>query len=407
MRENCEAWPPGDGEMARRIHEFDWGATSLGPIRTWSERLKGAVELVLASPLVSSLAHGPRRILIYNDAAARLYGGRHPGVLGRPLQEGFPDSFPAVAHLYERVFAGATSTVPAQPLDVSGAGGEVFEAYLVPVREADGAVIGAHMTGFEISQRLAAEAALRESAERFRAFVTASSDVVYRMSPDWAKMDRLDDQGFLSDMAKPSFDWMENYIDREDRPEVWTTIQEAIQTGSLFELEHRIRRADGNFGWTLSRAVPIRDEDGRVTEWIGAASDVTARRQVEEALRESEERFRQFSEASPDVIWVRDADTLEWEYLSPGFAKVYGWNTAEALKSDSLQGWAEMILPEDRQEALESIARVWSGEHATFDYRIRRPSDSQIRWLRSTVFPMMDRTGRVQNSAASGRTSPT
>ncbi|MET0741851.1 MAG: PAS domain-containing protein [Microvirga sp.] len=403
MRENGGTWPPGESETARQVREFDWGTTSLGRIETWSERLRGAVELMLASPLVSSLVYGPERILIYNDAAARLYGARHPGVLGRPLREGFPDSFPAVAPLYDRVFAGEASAVPAQPLDVSGAGGEVFEAYLVPVREADGTVIGATMTGFEISQRLAAEAALRESAERFRAFVTASSDVVYRMSPDWAQMYRLDGQGFLFDMAKPSSDWMENYIDREDRPQVWATIREAIQSGSLFELEHRVRRADGTLGWTLSRAVPIHDEDGHIIEWIGAASNVTARRQVEEALRESEERFRQFSEASPDVIWVRDAHTLEWEYLSPGFAKVYGGDRAEALKSDSLQSWAEMILPEDRQEALESIARVWSSEQVTFDYRIRRPSDSQIRWLRNTVFPMLDRTGQVQRIGGIGQ----
>ena len=67
--------------MARRIREYNWVATPLGPIEAWPQALRTAVEMVLASPLISSLVCGPDRVLIYNDAAARLYGARHPAAL--------------------------------------------------------------------------------------------------------------------------------------------------------------------------------------------------------------------------------------------------------------------------------------------------------------------------------------
>ena len=62
-------------------------------------------------------------------------------------------------------------------------------------------------------------------------------------------------------------------------------IREAIRAKSTFELEHRVRRADGTVGWTFSRAVPLLDADGQITEWFGAASDVTDRKQTELKLQ--------------------------------------------------------------------------------------------------------------------------
>jgi two-component sensor histidine kinase len=135
--------------------------------------------------------------------------------------------------------------------------------------------------------RQAREAALSESEERFRALVTASSDVLYRMSPTWTEMRQLGGGGFLSDTDQPTQTWLEEYIPAEDQPEVLKVIREAVRTKSVFELEHRVRRADGSIGWTFSRAVPLVDSRGEVTEWFGAATDVTARRQAEDALRAS------------------------------------------------------------------------------------------------------------------------
>ena len=113
-----------------------------------------------------------------------------------------------------------------------------------------------------------------------------------------------------------------------------------------------------------------------------------------QALRESEERFQQFANASPDVLWIRSADTLAWEFLSPMFEKVYGLTVDEALSGDTLKCWLELILPADRERALANIRTVGAGKEAIFEYRIGRP-DGTIRWLRDTDFPMRDAGGAV------------
>lgn len=130
---------------------------------------------------------------------------------------------------------------------------------------------------------------LSASEERFRALVTATSDVVYRLSPDWEIMDELDGRGFLKSTDAPITGWRERNVHPEDMDMVNAAIARAIATKSIFELEHKVVREDGSMGWTISRAVPIFNADGEITEWFGAASDITARKEMElEKLRLSE-----------------------------------------------------------------------------------------------------------------------
>jgi PAS domain S-box-containing protein len=136
----------------------------------------------------------------------------------------------------------------------------------------------------EIAERKAAEHAIMKSEGRFRALVKASSYVIYRMSPDWTEMLHLDGASFIADTPEPSTSWLQRYIHPDDQQQVMDAIQRAIRTKSTFELEHRVVRVDGSLGWTLSRAVPLLDEHGEITEWFGAASDVTDRKQFEQEL---------------------------------------------------------------------------------------------------------------------------
>ena len=127
-----------------------------------------------------------------------------------------------------------------------------------------------------------AEEAIRESEERYRALVMTGSNMIYRMSPDWRLMYQLDGRDVLADTPEPIEDWADRYILSEDRPAVVAVIEDAIRHRSMFELEHRVRGADGGIVWVLSRAVPILGPDGEVVEWFGAGSDITERRLAEE-----------------------------------------------------------------------------------------------------------------------------
>src|SRR5580693_2475322 len=159
-----------------------------------------------------------------------------------------------------------------------------METHAAPLRNPDETVVHLAVT-VDISERKQAEELLRTSEERFRALVNASSDVVYRMSPDWSEMRELDGRGFIADTAKPRKDWLNEYIHPDDQPIVLRTVREAVRTKRMFELEHRVRRIDGTLGWTNSRAVPLLNVNGEILEWFGAASDVTARKEAEENFR--------------------------------------------------------------------------------------------------------------------------
>lgn len=141
--------------------------------------------------------------------------------------------------------------------------------------------------------RRRSETALRASEERFRALTTATSDVVYRINADWSQLFQLHGKDFVPDTESASSGWMEKYIDPEDQPQVMRVIREAIRTKNIFSMEHRVRRADGTFGWTFSRAVPLLDAQGEIVEWFGAASDVTGRKQAEEVLARDNEELEQ------------------------------------------------------------------------------------------------------------------
>ncbi|HET7881539.1 MAG TPA: ATP-binding protein [Acetobacteraceae bacterium] len=134
-------------------------------------------------------------------------------------------------------------------------------------------------------QRRRARAELQMSERRFRALVTASAEVVYRMSADWSEMRLIAGRGFTQDGGDATRDWLEVYVHADDRSRVVAAALEAVRSKHIFELEHRVRRADGPPGWVFSRAVPLLDAQGTILEWFGMASDITQRKQSEERLQ--------------------------------------------------------------------------------------------------------------------------
>jgi PAS domain S-box-containing protein len=279
----------GGGELGGLIRGLDWAETSLGPLSAWPQSLKTATNLLLLSPVPIVLLWGEDGVMIYNDAYSVFAGSRHPALLGSKVREGWAEVADFNDNVMRVGLAGGTLAYKDQKLTLirHGRPEPVWMTLdYSPVLDESGHPAGVIAIVVETTERVLADRRLRESEERFRALTTATSDSVYRMSADWKEMRQLDGRGILSDKESPSIAWMDEYLFAQDQPAVQAAIDEAMRTKDIFQLEHRVRQADGSGGWTVSRAVPVFDERGDIIEWFGTATDVTERRQAE-ARREA------------------------------------------------------------------------------------------------------------------------
>ncbi|AWN37720.1 PAS domain-containing protein [Methylobacterium radiodurans] len=229
-----------------------------------------------------------------------------------------------------------------------------------------------------------------ESEQRFRAFVAASSDRMYRRNPDWRVMRQLDGRGILPDTPQPIEAWVDRCLHADDQARVKAAGERAIRGRTMFEPEHRVRQASGNLGWIHSRAVPILREKGRIMEWLGTASDVTARKQAEAALRRSEERLRAVANLGPDFLWSSDPDGRATWFSERRYAYM-GQSEIEVL----CHGWQEVIHPDDREPAMARLRSVVEqGRVYGHDYR-SRSIDGSYRWFLVRAGSVHDDDGRV------------
>ena len=248
-------------------------------------------------------------------------------------------------------------------------------------------------------ERAHAEAALREREERLTVALEAGRMGTYRLDLRTGQQEWSDGQYDIFGLTKgidiPSRDLFLSLVHKDDHHRIEFTANDIREPGTHLDSEFRIIRPDGEMRWITAHALAVFGSDGRPAELIGVNIDVTEQRKLEAAMHATEERLQQFSEASSDVLWTRRADTLQWEYLSPGFHRIYGISRQDALRGDNLTAWTDLIVPEDRERVLGNIGKVAEGERVAFEYRVRRPEDGEIRWLRDTDFPIRDESGTV------------
>ena len=244
---------------------------------------------------------------------------------------------------------------------------------------------------FDTTRLQQAHQAMRESEERFRTFISAISNVVYRMSPDWSEMRYLDGKEFIADTRDSIPTWVDKYIHPEDQRDVMAAIQRSIQSKTIFELEHRVIRADGSPGWIYSRAVPIFDEQREILEWFGAASDVTQRKQTEEMLRQQQERAEFVANASDVGFWFCDLpfDKLSWDKR----VKSHFWLPPDA--DVTIHTFYERLHPEDRESTRRAIERSIAN-NTRYDIEYRTVAlDGRQNWIRAIGRTFYDGTGQA------------
>jgi PAS domain S-box-containing protein len=205
------------------------------------------------------------------------------------------------------------------------------------------------------------EQTIAASAERFRALVTATADIVYSMSPDWRVMRQLDGRGFLHDTTAPTADWLLKYIHPEDQEKVKAAIDESISEKKIFQMEHRVLQTEGSLGWTLSRAVPILNGEGEIIEWFGMASDITEQKRMEAALNEEKEQSEQqkrfyetITSSTPDLIYVFDMN-YRFTYANKALLNMWGKTWDNAIGRNLLENGYEPWHAEMHEREIDQI----------------------------------------------------
>ena len=178
----------------------------------------------------------------------------------------------------------------------------------------------------------------------------------------------------------------------ESRRRMRATITRAAH-GDASRYDMQVRVAHDQFIDVDFSLQPLRDESGAVVFLVPSATVITQRKEIENALRESTEKFHQLADNITDVFWIRSPDMRQVQYVSPAFERIWG-RSAESLYANPRQ-WRDFIAPEDR-ERVESAFATLTGDIPSVDieYRITRP-DGETRWVRSRGFQVRDAAGNL------------
>ncbi len=287
--------------MAGRIRAFDWSRTELGPFDTWSKSLRCNVQMLLASPVPLVMLWGKPGYMIYNDAYSVFAGGRHPYLLGTPVELGWPEIAEFNRNVVDTCLAGGTLSYRNKELELSrnGQPEAVFmDLSYSPVADDDGRpggvlAIVVETTAHMLSERLReqAQAAYRAENERVRLALNAGAllgSFVWDIKANLLSGDERFARTFCfpaeQSLQHMSPDAASARIHPYDLPQVEQQVQQALKNGGAFNAEYRILRPDGSYSWVLASGCCELNEQGEAFRFPGVLIDIHERKSAEESL---------------------------------------------------------------------------------------------------------------------------
>ncbi|HOV72480.1 MAG TPA: PAS domain S-box protein [Candidatus Hydrogenedentes bacterium] len=273
--------------------------------------------------------------------------------------------------------------------------GRIIEEYARP-NMVDGVAAGCVWCFRDITEQARRERELRESEERFRAIFESAHDGIYlknrdlrytHVNPAMERMFGIPASTLVGHTGDSVFGAMGGIrIDEVDR---------RVLAGEIVEMEDTRALPEGNRTFHVVK-VPMRNQAGEIVGLCGITRDVTARKAVEDALRESENRYRLLAENVTDVIWTMNFD-LQFTYMSPSVTQMQGYTVEEALArrlEDYLSASSMAAVQKAFQEELV-IER--SGNADPKRSRVlelqQRCKDGRMIWTEVTVSFLRDQNG--------------
>jgi len=294
----CAGWT---GEMAGRIRTFDWCQTELGSLDTWPASLCSTVQLMLASPLPMVMLWDRAGYMIYNDAYSKFAGGRHPYLLGSPVELGWPEVAEFNRNVVDTCLAGGTLSYRNKVLVLlrDGIPEDVWlDLYYSPVADDDGKPAGVMAMVVETTEhviserrRQAAEDAYRADNERVRLALNAGAllgSFVWDIKANKLSGDERFARTFSfpadQDLGDLPPDLAEARIHPDDLSWVQEQVTQSVETGDAFNAEYRVLRPDGSYLWVLASGCCEFNQQGEPFRFPGVLIDIHERKTAEESL---------------------------------------------------------------------------------------------------------------------------
>ena len=340
--------------------------------------------------------------MIYNDAYSVFAGGRHPRLLGSKVLEGWPE----VADLNRRVMEvglrGETLSFrdehlilyrPGRPPDVW------VDLDYSPLLDESGQPAGVLAIVVETTERVRAEKALRDSEAQFRTFAAAMPHHVWAANAGWqarlVQSARWSSTPAQSPEALRGRSLGRGRASRRPRARGRGLAKGACRAAPCTRSSSACAASDGIYRWHLARAMPIRDDAGKVVRWIGTNTDIDDRIQAERALREREAdlaRVQQIGKVGGVEVFLTDGFRNR---RSPEYLAIHGLPPEAAQESH--EDWVRRIHPEDREKTERQFLDAVKGDVRDYsaEYRIVRPSDGQVRWIAVKAEIERDAQGRA------------
>lgn len=248
--------------------------------------------------------------------------------------------------------------------------------------------------GVALVRKQVAEA-LRQSEQRFREIVENANDVVFSISPEG--LFTYVSPNWLERTGEPASDAIGKSLDLYVHPDDVEACREAVKRAfsapeNRIGVDYRVLRRDGTIRWYSAKGTAIRNSEGAAVACVAIARDITERRQMEEALRESEEKFRTHVENSFDVIFTLDKDGT-FLFVSPAWERHFGYPVSDAVGKP----FAPFVHPDDVGPLVEYLRRVIeTGQSETSPtYRVKR-ADGHWRWFIANGTPYVNAKGEPQ-----------
>jgi two-component system, cell cycle sensor histidine kinase and response regulator CckA len=324
--------------------------------------------------------------LILSDFTIPDFDGVAALKLARRLQPGVPFVFVSGTIGEERAVEtlrhGATDYVLKTRLE------RLVPAVERALREAD-----------EHARREAAEQALRIAEARLRSLFENAAEGIYRATPEggWLMVNPSLARIFGYDnpdaMLADGATVLQNLNTARERRAAFD--RAAVAEGRVRGVEYQVQRRDGRMIWVFENAHLVRDPDGRTSYREGTIKNITGRKEEAEALRRSEERFREMAEHVDDIFWVRSPDGQQVLYVSPAATKLLGRTSAELCEQGRL--WFDAIIPEDREMVKAAFDRLSAGESFNLEYRVQTP-DGATRWLGDRGYIVRGAAGKIERA---------